>query len=122
MWPHNLNPAFPFYSQGMMVLHNSAVQVHGRLKSSNCLIDSRWVCKIGDWGLSELRSPAERLPPREEYEKYNGMFSTCLLIYLLPLVSQGCGKSPVTDTTLSTPLFVLSTSSSTCSSQLTWQQ
>ena len=55
-----------------MVLHNSAVQVHGRLKSSNCLIDSRWVCKIGDWGLSELRSPADRLPPREEYVKYNG--------------------------------------------------
>ena len=55
-----------------MVLHNSPVQVHGRLKSSNCLIDSRWVCKIGDWGLSELRSPAERLPVREEYEKYNG--------------------------------------------------
>lgn len=55
-----------------MVLLNSAVQVHGRLKSSNCLIDSRWVCKIWDWGLSELRSPADRLPPREEYEKYNG--------------------------------------------------
>ena len=56
----------------MMVLHNSPVQVHGRLKSSNCLIDSRWVCKIGDWGLSELRSPSDRLQPQEEHEKYNG--------------------------------------------------
>jgi len=55
-----------------MVLHNSPVQVHGRLKSSNCLIDSRWVCKIGDWGLSELRSPSDRLKPQEEHEKYNG--------------------------------------------------
>lgn len=55
-----------------MVLHNSPVQVHGRLKSSNCLIDSRWVCKIGDWGLSELRSPSDRLQPQEEHEKYNG--------------------------------------------------
>ena len=58
-----------------MVLHNSPVQVHGRLKSSNCLIDSRWVCKIGDWGLSELRSPSDRLQPQEEHEKYNGWSS-----------------------------------------------
>jgi len=64
-----------------MVLHNSAVQVHGRLKSSNCLIDSRWVCKIGDWGLSELRSPADRLPPREEYEKYNGRLRMRVPVY-----------------------------------------
>lgn len=72
----------PFLSaQGMMVLHNSAVQVHGRLKSSNCLIDSRWVCKIGDWGLSELRSPADRLPPREEYEKYNGRLRMRVPVY-----------------------------------------
>ena len=60
-------------TQGMMVLHNSPVQVHGRLKSSNCLIDSRWVCKIGDWGLSELRSPLDRCQLQEGSEKYNGM-------------------------------------------------
>ncbi|XP_048580379.1 atrial natriuretic peptide receptor 2-like [Nematostella vectensis] len=50
---------------GMTVLQSSPVQVHGRLKSSNCLIDSRWVCKIGDWGLGELRSSLERLPQRK---------------------------------------------------------
>ena len=66
-----------------MVLHNSPVQVHGRLKSSNCLIDSRWVCKIGDWGLSELRSPAERLPAREEYEKYNGRSRDFFTVFLV---------------------------------------
>ena len=66
------NTYFILHLQGMMVLHNSPVQVHGCLKSSNCLIDSRWVCKIGDWGLGELRSPLERLPPRTEYENCNG--------------------------------------------------
>ncbi|KXJ15243.1 Atrial natriuretic peptide receptor 1 [Exaiptasia diaphana] len=58
---------------GMTVLHSSPVQVHGRLKSSNCLIDSRWVCKIGDWGLGELRSSLERLPARTEAQEYNDM-------------------------------------------------
>ena len=56
--------------QGMRALHNSPVQVHGRLKSSNCLIDSRWICKIGDWGLSELRSP-------QTPEENDGMWWYC---------------------------------------------
>ena len=55
-----------------MVLHNSEVQVHGRLKSTNCLIDSRWVCKIGDWGLGEMRSSLEQLHPKTEEEEYRG--------------------------------------------------
>lgn len=67
-------------TQGMMVLHNSPVQVHGRLKSSNCLIDSRWVCKIGDWGLSELRSPLDRCQLQEGSEKYNGMSRNVLTL------------------------------------------
>ena len=57
----------------MMALHNSPVQVHGRLKSSNCLIDSRWICKIGDWGLSELRVPQEREPTPEENDGIDGI-------------------------------------------------
>lgn len=35
----------------MHFLQNSPVQVHGNLKSSNVLIDSRWTCKVTDHGL-----------------------------------------------------------------------
>ena len=35
----------------MHFLQNSPVQIHGNLKSSNVLIDSRWTCKLTDHGL-----------------------------------------------------------------------
>ena len=35
----------------MHFLQNSPVQIHGNLKSSNVLIDSRWTCKVTDHGL-----------------------------------------------------------------------
>ena len=41
--------------QGLSFLHQSQLGVHGTLKSSNCLIDSRWVCKVCDFGLDKFK-------------------------------------------------------------------
>lgn len=35
----------------MTYLHESPLRVHGNLCTSNCLIDSRWVVKLSDFGL-----------------------------------------------------------------------
>ncbi len=35
----------------MTYLHDSPLRVHGNLCTSNCLIDSRWVVKLSDFGL-----------------------------------------------------------------------
>uniref|UniRef100_A0A3B4T3S1 Guanylate cyclase n=1 Tax=Seriola dumerili TaxID=41447 RepID=A0A3B4T3S1_SERDU len=44
--------------KGMAFLHNSVIVSHGNLKSSNCVVDSRFVLKITDFGLESLRSPS----------------------------------------------------------------
>ncbi|KAF9022909.1 hypothetical protein BGZ52_000381 [Haplosporangium bisporale] len=41
-------------SRGMEFLHNSKIEFHGDLHSSNCLITSRWEVKVGGYGLSHL--------------------------------------------------------------------
>uniref|UniRef100_A0A671W4T2 Guanylate cyclase n=1 Tax=Sparus aurata TaxID=8175 RepID=A0A671W4T2_SPAAU len=42
--------------KGMVFLHNSVILSHGKLKSSNCVVDNRFVLKITDYGLSSFRS------------------------------------------------------------------
>ncbi|KAI5609296.1 atrial natriuretic peptide receptor 2-like, partial [Silurus asotus] len=41
-------------ARGMSYLHQHKI-CHGRLTSSNCVIDDRWVCKIADYGLLVYR-------------------------------------------------------------------
>ncbi|KAG0075288.1 hypothetical protein BGZ90_010063, partial [Linnemannia elongata] len=41
-------------SRGMEFLQNSKIQCHGDLRSSNCLVTSRWEVKVGGYGLLEL--------------------------------------------------------------------
>ncbi|KAF8360785.1 hypothetical protein PRIPAC_87708, partial [Pristionchus pacificus] len=40
---------------GLEYLHNSDIGCHGRLKSSNCLVDARWMVKLSSFGLIQMR-------------------------------------------------------------------
>ncbi|CAD5124055.1 DgyrCDS12359 [Dimorphilus gyrociliatus] len=42
-------------ASGVAYLHNSPLHSHGRLKSGNCLVDSRWIVKLSDFGCPWLR-------------------------------------------------------------------
>ncbi|KAJ9595888.1 hypothetical protein L9F63_012907, partial [Diploptera punctata] len=53
--------------RGMSYLHNSEVRSHGALKSSNCVVDSRFVLKITDFGLHSLRGGTEDSEDTDSY-------------------------------------------------------
>jgi len=59
-------------SQGMEYLHKSPLKFHGRLKSSNCLLDSRLVIKLTDFGFHHLR----HVNYYNENEKFTGLHAT----------------------------------------------
>uniref|UniRef100_A0A3Q2XT06 Guanylate cyclase n=1 Tax=Hippocampus comes TaxID=109280 RepID=A0A3Q2XT06_HIPCM len=56
-------------AKGMSYLHASAIQVHGRLKSTNCVVDNRMVVKITDFGCNSFLNPGrgkKKAPPKKE--------------------------------------------------------
>lgn len=61
----------------MCYMHGSEIRSHGNLKSSNCVVDGRFVLKVTDFGLHALRSRCEQLTETENsYAFYRGKLKT----------------------------------------------
>ena len=58
----------------MSFLHNTRLGSHGHLKSSNCMVDNRWVCKVGDFGLHLFKANADDGEVIDDYTTYKGVF------------------------------------------------
>lgn len=65
-----------FCDQGMNYLHSSVIASHGFLSAMTCLVDSRFVIKICDFGVTELRSAGAYEPPD------SGSFAQDFRVYL----------------------------------------
>ena len=67
--------------QGMAFIQASEIKVHGNLKSSNCVVDSRFVLKVTDFALHSLRDRGENIEDSYAYWKSNYLESLniCLL-------------------------------------------
>nr|XP_040033540.1 heat-stable enterotoxin receptor [Gasterosteus aculeatus aculeatus] len=57
---------------GMSYLHASNLQVHGRLKSTNCVVDNRMVVKITDFGCNSFLNPGKDLWTAPEHLRKHG--------------------------------------------------
>ncbi|XP_078075352.1 atrial natriuretic peptide receptor 2-like [Mustelus asterias] len=68
-------------ARGMAYLHQHKIY-HGRLQSTNCVIDDRWVCKISDYGLAAYR--------KNDFEEFTHTINTKISrIYCAPEVLTG---------------------------------
>ncbi|XP_037954574.1 atrial natriuretic peptide receptor 1 isoform X3 [Teleopsis dalmanni] len=68
--------------RGMHFLHSSDIKSHGNLKSSNCVVDSRFVLKITDFGLHTLRKNMQDV--ESEVEKCNSHAYWSKLLWTAP--------------------------------------
>ncbi|KAF6020196.1 hypothetical protein EB796_021491 [Bugula neritina] len=53
--------------QGMTFLHESDIHFHGSLRSTNCVIDSRWAVKLTGYGLHHFREGEVKPDPSVDY-------------------------------------------------------
>ncbi|XP_030630997.1 heat-stable enterotoxin receptor [Chanos chanos] len=60
-------------AKGMSYLHSSNIAVHGRLKSTNCVVDNRMVVKITDFGFNTILSPSRDLWTAPEHLRKQGI-------------------------------------------------
>ncbi|CAH2312200.1 heat-stable enterotoxin receptor [Pelobates cultripes] len=60
-------------AKGMSYLHSSKTEVHGRLKSTNCVVDSRMVVKITDFVGNSILSPKKDLWMSPEHLRQDGV-------------------------------------------------
>ncbi|XP_055383503.1 speract receptor [Condylostylus longicornis] len=65
--------------RGVIYLHESPIRYHGALCTSNCLIDSRWVVKISDFGLFAFKKGAD-----DVYDNQNMVVKCSKLLYRAP--------------------------------------
>ena len=63
--------------KGMIYLHESEICYHGNLKTSNCLVDSRWVLQISDFGLHHFKGKDSYYVSRKKKAPVSWTISIC---------------------------------------------
>ena len=53
----------------MVFIHDTELRVHGNLKSSNCVVNSRWTLQVTDYGLHGHRTHGKE-DPENEHARY----------------------------------------------------
>ncbi|XP_057214351.1 guanylyl cyclase C [Triplophysa rosa] len=85
-WQYKISVMYDI-AKGMSYLHASNIAVHGRLKSTNCVVDNRMVVKIADFGVNTILSPSKDLWTAPEHLRKQGI-SQKGDVYSFAIISQ----------------------------------
>ncbi|XP_075430078.1 guanylyl cyclase C isoform X2 [Ascaphus truei] len=85
-WEYKISVMYDI-AKGMSYLHSSKTEVHGRLKSTNCVVDSRLVVKITDFGCHSILLPKKDLWTSPEHLRQEG-FSQKGDVYSYGIIAQ----------------------------------
>ncbi|XP_054710522.1 atrial natriuretic peptide receptor 2-like [Uloborus diversus] len=80
--------------KGLSYLHNGELGSHGRLRSSNCLVDSHFVVKLADFGLPSFRIP-DSLSSADEKDLKKYLWKAPELLRLPLCPPEGTSKGDV---------------------------
>lgn len=61
--------------QGMAFIHDSVIETHGKLRSSNVYVDSRWMCKVGDFPMPNFCDGEKTRDDEKNSESFSKSFS-----------------------------------------------
>ncbi|GIX69723.1 hypothetical protein CDAR_478032 [Caerostris darwini] len=81
--------------KGMIYIHDSEIISHGNLKSSNCIVDNRWMLKITDFGLHEFRANQDLPPEIQDIRAKSIIWRAPELLKTLNPPSRGTQKGDV---------------------------
>ena len=70
--------------QGAAYIHSSPLGSHGHIRSSSCLVDSRWQIKLTSFGLHFLKREDRGLQEIGEYQKYKKQLWTAPELLRMP--------------------------------------
>ncbi|CAH1800463.1 unnamed protein product [Owenia fusiformis] len=70
---------------GMDHIHSCPILSHGNLKSSNCVIDGRWILKVTDFGLHRFKLAMQRKHSDGEYAAYYTKLWTAPELLRMPI-------------------------------------
>ena len=60
----------------MIFLQDSELEYHGNLKSSNCVVNSRWTLQLTDFGLLEVRAATYKIEDEHAFHRSNTTTTT----------------------------------------------
>lgn len=77
------NGRYDIILQGLEYIHSSPIRYHGRLSGTNCVIDSRFMLKLTDFGLPSIYNVEmrEQLQDRKSFNM-NSRWSLSNCIYI----------------------------------------